>query len=85
MKAPTIQDYQRQLSGKDCKWCRRENYDNGTTEIVPLDNEPIEHYEHDGGYPVEGYKTNRWLYVVCPKCNYQWSLWKLGISKNCTE
>lgn len=78
---PKIQDYQKQLEGKDCKWCRRKNYDNGTNEIVLLENEPIAHYEHDGGHPVDGFHANRWLYVVCPKCKYQWSLGKLGLPK----
>jgi hypothetical protein len=76
---PTLQDYQKQLEGKDCRWCRDE--DEETKTMVFLNDEPLEHYEHDGGYWVDGYPTKRWIYVVCPKCKYQWSLRKLGITR----
>lgn len=76
---PTIQDYESQLKGKDCKWCRREDHETGKTKVVSLENEPIQHWEHEGGHPVDGFPTNRWLYVECPECKYQWSLGKLGL------
>lgn len=22
-----------------------------------------------------------WLYIKCPRCGYEWSLWKLGVSR----
>jgi len=25
--------------------------------------------------------VEQWLFIVCPKCNHQWSLWKLGFSR----
>jgi hypothetical protein len=34
-------------------------------------------YDHDGGYPVYGYKEKQWLYTECPKCDYQWALAKI--------
>jgi len=23
-----------------------------------------------------------WLYVTCPKCKYEWALWKLGVPRD---
>ena len=65
-----LEDYQKLLKGKKCRWC-------GT----PLEDLPIEHYDHDDGWEVEGFERRQWLYVVCPKCGYQWALWKLGITR----
>jgi len=45
-----------------------------------LDKLPIEYYPHDGGWDI-GYKRKQWLYVTCPDCEYQWALWKLGVSR----
>ena len=55
----------------------------GTGEIkqkVSLAHEPIKHYEHDGGWEMDGFNRKQWLYVECPNCKYQWALHKLGIS-----
>jgi hypothetical protein len=49
-----------------CGWCQTD-----------LSGVPIEHYDHDGGYEVPGYEKKQWLYITCPKCHYQWALWKL--------
>jgi len=65
-----LEDYQRLLEGKHCKWC-------GT----PLWNQRIEYYPHSDGWEVEGFLEKQWLYVTCPKCGYQWALWKLGIPR----
>jgi len=43
---------------------------------------PIEHYDHSGGWKVDGFLKRQWLYVTCPKCEYQWALWKLGVPRN---
>lgn len=67
-----LSHYEAQLDGKKCKWCNN---------TVSLEDEPIEHYDHPGGYEVEGFKEKQWLYVVCPTCEYQWSLRKLGIKE----
>ena len=42
----------------------------------------IEHYDHDDGYEVEGYDKRQWLYITCPRCNYQMALWKLGVKRD---
>lgn len=34
-------------------------------------------YPHANGYEVEGYVDKQWVYLTCPKCGYQWALWKL--------
>jgi len=65
----TLEEYEKLLKGKTCKWCN-----------TPLPTK-IEHYPHDGGWWVQGHFTRLWLYVTCPKCGYQWALWKLGIPK----
>lgn len=41
--------------------------------------EDLRMYPHEGGDRVEGL-GKVWLYLHCPKCQYDWSLWKLGIS-----
>lgn len=68
-----LSHYQSELKGKICKWCKKRN----ENFIVPLESEPLERYDHSGGYDVDGFEEKQWLYVVCPKCDYQWSLWKL--------
>lgn len=73
--AKTLIEYQLDLNDKDCQWCRKTH----TKETVLLKGLQIEHYDHDHGYSVEGYKWPQWLYVTCPKCNYQWSFKKLRI------
>ena len=64
-----LEDYEKLVEGKRCRWCG--------TELPPK----IEYYAHPGGWEVEGFPTLLWLYVTCPKCNYDWALWKLGISR----
>lgn len=36
-----------------------------------------ERYDHDGGVPVKGFAEKQWVYFNCPKCGYDWALWKL--------
>lgn len=67
---PSIQDYRKMLRGKVCRWCN-----------TPLDNVPIQSYPHGDGWEVKEYPYKMWLYVECPKCKYQWALWKLGIPR----
>lgn len=43
-----------------------------------LKGENLRMYPHEAGTLVEGY-GRQWLYIHCPKCQYDWSLWKLGI------
>ncbi len=78
----TLSEYQSKIIGKDCRWCMSHTHDNEGRlhkEKVLLDTQPLEYYDHDGGYPVKGFKEKQWLYVTCPKCGYQWSLKKLGV------
>ena len=39
----------------------------------------IGHYAHDGGYPLNGWKENQWLFMVCPNCGYEYSFRKLRV------
>ena len=38
---------------------------------------PMDFYDHDSGWTVDGFKRKQWLSVKCPK----WSLWKLGVPR----
>jgi len=61
-----------------------EDYDKITTDKCPSCSGKlgaIEHYDHDGGWNVEGFSEKQWLYKTCRKCGYQWALWKLGIRR----
>ena len=33
----------------------------------------VEGYDHDGGVTVKGFKEKQWVYLVCVKCEHQWS------------
>jgi hypothetical protein len=63
-----------QLVWTKCKHC----------EDVWLPHE-IYAYEHSNGWVVKGYAARQWLFIICPKCGFQWSLWKLGYAQqpNC--
>ena len=39
----------------------------------------VEHYPHSGGWRVDGLEPRQWLYKNCPKCGYDWALWKIGV------
>jgi len=45
----------------------------------PLEYGELASYDHDGGYHLKGYGKPQWVYLQCPKCGYQWSIWKLRI------
>jgi hypothetical protein len=49
-----------------CHWC-----------LTDLSNENIKAYPHNGGLELEGRSGLFWLYIICPKCGYEWALWKL--------
>lgn len=67
-RASELAFYQRQLKGKHCHWCQ-----------TSIEDQPLEFYDHHGGYRVAGLSEKQWLYVTCPNCRYQWSAVKLGI------
>ena len=70
----TLEEIRKLIKIKTCRWC---------DDKVSLIDSPIEHYDHSGGWNVKGFPVKQWLYIVCPKCGYQWALWKLGVSRNC--
>lgn len=50
-------------------------------EEVLLKKEPIRGYPHENGWKVQGLEGTWWLYVKCPLCGYDWSIWKLGVDR----
>ena len=47
-----------------------------------LSQEPIIYYvPHEGGWTIKGETRKVWLYVKCPKCGYDMSLWKMGVPR----
>jgi len=69
----TREDYAKMVEGVTCRWC---GY------ALPTE---IQNYNHGGGWELEGYTRRQWLYVECRRCDYQWSLAKLGIPRNVGE
>jgi len=49
-------------------------------KIIPHDLDvTVDMYDHDGGWTVCDSLKKQWLSIHCDKCNYDNSLWKLGI------
>ncbi len=46
-----------------------------------LTSENLEMYPHGDGWNVDGKASPQWLYLHCPKCGYDKSLWKIGINR----
>ena len=46
-----------------------------------LTGQPIKQYPHSEGWTVQGFEEKQWLYVTCPKCGYDWAIWKLGVKR----
>lgn len=46
-----------------------------------LSKETIWSYDHCDGWEVEETDALQWLWIECPKCHYQMSIWKLGVSR----
>lgn len=61
--------YRDKVTKNRCRW------DNAR---LPL---KVNHYEHEGGWKVDGFAKKQWLSLKCPKCGYAWSLWKLGVPR----
>lgn len=62
-----LEDYAQLVKERHCRTCGRK---------LPA---KIEHYDHEGGWKVDGYDERQWLYVNCPNCGYDNALWKLSI------
>jgi hypothetical protein len=66
-----LEEIRKQIKVHICQWCGEE-----------LDTDDIDMYEHEGGWDV-GLPKKQWLSVHCHNCGYDWSLWKLGVSRSC--
>lgn len=75
---PVLEYYRSLITHKDCD-CK--GWKRSSLPMPDLSKLPIEHYDHDGGWAVKGFKELQWLYVTCPRCGYQWALHKLGVSR----
>jgi len=64
-------EYQEAIKEDVCKWC-------GYRGLSKL---PVDMYPHENGWTVAGELERQWLSVRCPKCDYDWSLWKLGVPR----
>lgn len=67
---PSLEDY-RKLIKKDKCHCG----------FKGLKNQEIHNYVHDAGWKLRGFRRRNWLYIQCPKCSYEWALWKLGVPR----
>lgn len=65
------QPFKNQIQITSCRWCGAD-----------LSEEPIRAYPHSAGWTVLGFEEPQWLYIVCPRCGYQWALWKLGFPRS---
>jgi hypothetical protein len=53
-----------------CRWC--------DTKLP----KHLKGYLHPVGWTIKGIDRKYWLYITCPKCGYDWALWKLGIGRD---
>jgi len=65
-----LKDYALRIKGKRCLWCH--------ALLKPI----VHRYPHKWGWEVEGFEERQWLFTICPRCGYQWSLEKLGIKRD---
>ena len=56
-----------------CRWCG-----------ASLTGSVVEGYQHEGGWKVPGLDGTWWLFIHCAGCDYDWSLWKLGVPRDWT-
>jgi hypothetical protein len=68
LSSEAAQIYARLVKDWQCNGC--EHY---------LQDEPILHYGHDAGFPVEGFQQKQWLFITCSVCGYQNTLLALGV------
>lgn len=67
---PTLADYAKAIVNTECRWCG-----------ASLKGKPVDHYDHPSAWPVHGFDKLQWLSIKCPKCGYDWALWKLGVPR----
>lgn len=70
MPFEAIRKYVEQIKDFRCRWCGAD-----------LEDEPVHGYDHSDGWSVEGFQEKQWLFIVCPQCRYEWSIWKLGVGR----
>jgi hypothetical protein len=61
-----------------------QDYEDLSDDECPTCGAPLSHvkgYSHEGGWDVRGFARKQWLYRTCPKCRYDWALWKIGVSR----
>ena len=66
----TLAEYSQKITETKCRGCD-----------TPLPINHIKSYPHSDGWQVDGFREKQWLYVHCNKCDYDWSLWKLGVPR----
>jgi len=70
----------------------RAEYEEGRTHCIcgeELKNEPILYYvppilyyvPHEDGWTIKNEWQKVWLYIKCPQCGYDCSIWKLGVPR----
>jgi|GEM_PF-4318424 len=64
------QPFEEKIKDNKCGWCN-----------VDLSAVPISGYPHSAGWKVEDHAHKMWLFKTCPKCGYDWALWKLGVHR----
>ena len=66
---PSLEQYRAQITYQRCRWCNA--LLPGTVDI----------YEHESGWYVKDLDKKQWLSLKCIKCDYDWSLNKLGVPR----
>lgn len=75
---PSAQRYRKFITDPVCGSNARHPHD------VDLSSEIIWGYPHSDGWEIEKTDKLQWLYISCPVCGHDWSLWKLGVSRTAT-
>lgn len=70
LTAEEAQPFEEVIKVNECSWCKTD-----------LTHEPISAYPHLAGWTVKDHNQKLWLFKNCPKCNYDWALWKLGVNR----
>ena len=74
--------YEKVLPESEADVFRKQYQENRTRCLCGCDlsKEPIVYYApHSDGWTIKGESEKVWLYVKCPNCGYDMSIWKLGV------